>query len=231
MRKFAAIITILAVMALSACGEDSKSGESSQSTNQSSFSSDENSSTVDSSSTSVDSSSTSVDSGSQSVDVSSQPTGGNPTYSEPPRQDDYTSSVSDFTVEFDDGEAEIVRYNGAGGNVQIPAEINGARVTEIESRAFENCSGLTSVTIPGSVESIGEDAFANCVNLSSVKIESGVREIDEYAFSDCIALTRLDIPDSVMEIERFAFSGCTALTVSYRGRTYSGDDIIHIYND
>lgn len=224
MRKFLSIITILAVMALSACGEDSGSGQNSQSTHQSSFSSDENSSTVDSSSTPAHS-------GSQSINVSSQPVGGNSTYSEPPRRDDYTSTVLDFTVEFDDGEAEIVRYNGAGGNVQIPAEISGARVTEIDSRAFENCSALTSVTIPGSVESIGEDAFANCVNLSSVTIENGVREIDEYAFSGCTALTRLDIPDSVMEIERFAFSGCTALTVSYHGRTYSGDDIIHIYND
>lgn len=146
------------------------------------------------------------------------------------RDDEYASPVSDFMVEFDDGEAEIVRYKGAGGDVIIPAEIDGMRVVEIESRAFENCAELTSVTIPGSVESIGEDAFANCVNLSSVTIEYGVREIDEYAFSSCTALARLDIPDSVMEIERFAFSGCLNLTVTYHGRTYTGEDIMHIYN-
>lgn len=225
MRNFLLLAVISAVMALSACGEDSKSGGSSQSVNQSSSFADENSSSVDSSSTSAD-----LDS--QSVDVSSLPAGGDSAYNKPPHRDDeYTSTVSDFLVEFDDGEAEILCYNGAGGDVIIPAQIENMRVTEIESRAFENCYGLISVTIPGSIESIGEDAFANCVNLSSVTIENGVREIDEYAFSGCTSLTRLDIPDSVMEIERFAFSGRTDLTVSYHGRTYSGDDIMHIYND
>lgn len=141
------------------------------------------------------------------------------------------SEGSDFTVEIDDGKAEIVRYNGAGGDVVIPGAINGMSVAGIESRAFENCAELTSVTIPGSVKDIGDDAFANCVNLSSVTIEYGVREIDEYAFSGCTALTRLDIPESVTKIERFAFSGCPNLTVSFHGITYSGEDIFRIYNE
>ena len=34
--------------------------------------------------------------------------------------------------------------------------------------AFRDCSGLTSVTIPNSVKSIGEEAFANCPELLDV---------------------------------------------------------------
>ncbi|MDE7399370.1 MAG: leucine-rich repeat protein [Oscillospiraceae bacterium] len=218
MRKISVVFAVLAVIALSACNGNSNV-------------SDSNSTAVNENSTTVNESSTVISESSATVNESST-TVNNPAPINPPQRDnDYTSTVSEFTVEFDDGEAEIVRYNGSGGDVVIPAEINGIRVAEIESRAFENCAGLTGITIPGSVESIGEDAFANCVNLSSVTIENGVREIDEYAFSGCTALTRLDIPESVMEIERFAFSGCLNLTVTYHGRTYTGEDIFRIYNE
>ena len=43
-------------------------------------------------------------------------------------------------------------------------------VKRIESRAFNYCSELISVTMPGSVKDIGENAFSNCNNLSAVYI-------------------------------------------------------------
>ena len=50
-------------------------------------------------------------------------------------------------------------------------------VTSIGSYAFQN-SGLTSVVIPGSVESIGGDyCFDTCSKLEEVVIEEGVRTI------------------------------------------------------
>ena len=39
-------------------------------------------------------------------------------------------------------------------------------MTGIGNYAFDNCHGVTSVTIPGSVTSIGVNAFAHCTNLS-----------------------------------------------------------------
>ena len=44
--------------------------------------------------------------------------------------------------------------------IVIPYEIDGKSVTEIGTRAFYECSRLTSVTIPDSVTKIEEDAFA-----------------------------------------------------------------------
>ena len=50
-------------------------------------------------------------------------------------------------------------------------------------KTFKSCSGLTSITIPNSVTSIGSYAFQNCSNLESVTIGAGVLSIDSYVFN------------------------------------------------
>jgi hypothetical protein len=76
-------------------------------------------------------------------------------------------------------------------------------------------SGLKSITIPGSVKTIGESAFAHCANLNSVSIGSGVKTIGIYAFGDCTSLSSVTIPNSVTTIEQAAFngSGLTSITI------------------
>ena len=50
---------------------------------------------------------------------------------------------------------------------------------------YSNCSGLTSVTIPNSVTSIGDHAFTSCSGLTSVTVPNSVTIIWKYAFSGC----------------------------------------------
>ena len=85
-------------------------------------------------------------------------------------------------------------------------------LTSINSHAFYGCSGLTSLTIPGSVTSIGDDAFWGCSGLTSLIIPNGVISIGEYAFYYCSGLISLTIPNSVTNIGGAAFSGCNGLT-------------------
>ncbi|MCQ2392438.1 MAG: leucine-rich repeat domain-containing protein, partial [Kiritimatiellae bacterium] len=92
-------------------------------------------------------------------------------------------------------------------SVTIPSS-----VTSIGDSVFYDCSGLTSVTIPSSVTNIGEYAFRGCSGLTTVTIPSGVTSIGYGAFYGCSGLTSVTIPSSVTSIGRFAFSDCSGLT-------------------
>ena len=85
-------------------------------------------------------------------------------------------------------------------------------VTSIGRSAFLGCRGLTSITIPDSVTSIGRSAFEGCSGLTYVRIPDGVTSIGDYAFLNCSGLTSVTIPDSVTSIGNSAFSGCSGLT-------------------
>ena len=104
------------------------------------------------------------------------------------------------------GGAVIVNCSiGASGDVAIPATLSGLPVTGIEYRAFAECGGLTSITLPDSVMFIGSEAFKNCGNLKSVVLPRCLNTIEDFAFQGT-ALASVVIPCNVTRIGSRAFS-------------------------
>ena len=89
--------------------------------------------------------------------------------------------------------------------------------------AFSDCTALTSIEIPASVETIEAAAFKGCSSLATVTFENGSQlktigggSYSSGAFSDCTALTSIEIPASVETIEAAAFKDCSSLaTVTF----------------
>lgn len=77
---------------------------------------------------------------------------------------------------------------------------------------YSMCIGLTSITIPKSVTSIGDQAFSYCKNLTSITIPNSVTSIGIHAFWGCSNLTSVTIPGSVISIGEFAFYNCANLS-------------------
>ena len=105
------------------------------------------------------------------------------------------------------------------GALIIPATIEGKPVTVIDDAAFYERSGLTSITIPDSVTSIGGLAFSGCTGLTSISIGNGVASIGMSAFSSCSSLASITIPDGVTSLGAAAFASCRSLTAV----TFLGD--------
>ncbi len=81
------------------------------------------------------------------------------------------------------------------GDVTIPATVSydgkTYNVTVIGESSFQNCSGLTGITIPSGVTTIGNSAFMDCTGLTSVTIPSSVTTIDNNAFAKCTSFTEI----------------------------------------
>lgn len=138
--------------------------------------------------------------------------------------------------------AKDYSYSSISGEIIIPSTVthgeNTYTVTGIRGSAFFNCSGITSVSIPSSMITIGWDAFVgtafyddpsnwvdnalyvdNCliavkpeVAGETYEIAEGTRVIGEGAFYKCSSLTSVTIPSSVISIGGGAFIDCSSLS-------------------
>mgnify|MGYP000572570146 CR=1 FL=1 len=104
--------------------------------------------------------------------------------------------------------------------------------------AFSDCTALTSIEIPASVETIGNTAFYSCSSLATVTFEKGSRlkTIGNNAYYRCTSLTSIEIPASVETIEKKAFMHCSSLaTVTFEKgsqlKTIAGDSYDGAFSD
>ena len=154
-------------------------------------------------------------------------------------QEFYYDALYYSVTDFEKREVELLGLGGntISGKIVVPSKVEyyydskTYTVTSVASRAFYNCAGITSVTIPNSVTSIGSEAFegVNIIYYSGSATGSpwGAGYInlepDEngfvYADNDNTELVAflgngdsISIPNSVKKIGDNAFYGCSGLT-------------------
>ncbi len=113
-------------------------------------------------------------------------------------------------------------YHGAfEGNTYLESITIPATVDIIGEKSFCN-SHLTKVVFSGTpnLATIGPSAFKGCSQLTDITIPASVTNIRESAFEGCTSLNSADLPLGLTTLGRAAFKGCTSLsTYSFGGLT------------
>lgn len=115
-----------------------------------------------------------------------------------------------------DGNGKITGYKCAKeelpAHLVIPAKIGNEEIKEIDSWAFSDCTGLTSISLPASLTEISSSAFSDCTGLTSISLPASLTTIGEGAFEGCKSLTSITLPANLTKIDKYTFSDCTGLT-------------------
>ena len=96
--------------------------------------------------------------------------------------------------------------------LNIPATLNGLRVTAIGEGAFKSCAELEQVILPDTVIRIQNFAFFMCEKLESITLSQSLESIGESAFFSCSALTSLELPMTLEDVDILVIAGCKSLT-------------------
>ena len=152
---------------------------------------------------------------------------------------DYKDKGVVFTVREDS--CIVSGYTGNAAEVILPSHYQGKPVVAIGAQAFQLCTDLVCVTVPYTVEEIGDYAFSGerggwgkqspAMSLSCVHFapDSRLERIGNGVFWSCTALESICIPASVKSIGCEVFYGCDALALVYFEQT-SGWARAHVYS-
>ena len=111
---------------------------------------------------------------------------------------------------YDANYAILRGYDGAGGDVVVPAEIDGFTVDVIGINVFKGDT-ITSLTLPETVLELRSNAVASCEKLTSATLPQSLVVINRMNFFSCNALSEVTIPASVRYIGDTSFRFCDAL--------------------
>ena len=111
----------------------------------------------------------------------------------------------------------LVKYRGTEERVTIPDTVE-----VVGESAFENNQKVQFVVIPKSVKRLDAYVFWGCNNLEEVVLGKGLTAVDEYSFAGGTGLKQITIPENVQSIDAQAFAGCINLTDIYIPATVTG---------
>lgn len=101
---------------------------------------------------------------------------------------------------------EVVEYTGKASACLIPEKLDGKTVTALSTGVVKN-SAITSVTVPGTVDTLPADAFLGCLNLKAFVVLKG--NLKSFDVEYCPSLETVVLPENVKTIGKF--EQCPAL--------------------
>ena len=111
----------------------------------------------------------------------------------------------------EDNTIQLNQYQGTAiTDLVIPEIFDGLPVVEIGESCFENNTEIVKVTLPKTVDTIGDSAFAGCENLNEIIFSENLLVIGFEAFAES-GLKNVILPDSVKDLGEAAFFGCPKL--------------------
>lgn len=124
---------------------------------------------------------------------------------------------AELSAGFEIVDGELVKYHGNDYELTVPDTVE-----RIGDSAFMCNFAIRSVTIPDTVTHIGYRAFAACTNLKEVNLPATLESIANMAFASCKALKSVQLPESIRSIGFCAFAYCSTLkTVTFRSQSVS----------
>lgn len=140
---------------------------------------------------------------------------------------DYGVTVSDKNMfaysENDDGTVTITGGNIVTPKLEIPAELEGKKVSAIGMNAFTGNNVITDLVIPEGVTTLNWYCFNTCENLETVTLPDSLEFIDSWAFERCSKLKTINVPANVTRINGGAFaqnSSMTSITCDPANKNY-----------
>lgn len=144
---------------------------------------------------------------------------------------DYGVTVSDKNMfaysENDDGTVTITGGNIVTPKLEIPAELEGKKVSAIGMNAFTGNNVITDLVIPEGVTTLNWYSFNTCENLETVTLPDSLEFIDSWAFERCSKLKTINVPANVTRINGGAFaqnSSMTSITCDPANKNYVSVD-------
>ncbi|GHV78554.1 hypothetical protein AGMMS49944_03450 [Spirochaetia bacterium] len=118
-------------------------------------------------------------------------------------------------LDLSDCTGEKISNNKSAGKAKITEIILPLNLTTVENNAFEGCTELTTIDMPG-VTTIEHLAFYGCKKLETVHMEkveaiTNTTAKGNGAFDQCKALTSVSLPNAT-EIGKLTFNGCDLLS-------------------
>lgn len=116
------------------------------------------------------------------------------------------SEASNDTEDFQMDGTTLVKYTGTASTVSVPSSVE-----KVGEEAFAGNSYIESVKLPKKVEVISFGAFSQCPNLKKVNIPESVTTIETGAFANCTSLGSVKLGSKVNQLGNGVFAGCTTL--------------------